>query len=139
MKTNENARKVSQGDSLTELNSPIIFELGAVSGLLFKDDGIHHLLENDMLQIAEVKTVDDKRANIIIGLTIIMEEYFELKFVLTTTRGIERMSIYDQVGNLNAFQLKKWMHTVLCDEMRKTTLITKFPEYYSFDDTLFLA
>ncbi|MDB5287346.1 MAG: hypothetical protein JWR05_2295 [Mucilaginibacter sp.] len=131
--------RAGQGGTCTNPNKPIIFELAAIAGLFFNEEGIQELFEHDMLHLAEVRTIDNERADIIVGLSIATSDYFELSFVLTTTRGIERFSIYDEIENLESFHLKRWMHIVLCDEGRKSSLINSFPEDYSFDSNLFLA
>lgn len=136
---NNQLDKSTQGGRISKSPKPVIFELGTVAGLFFNDEGIHLLFRDDFIQLGEAHTIENDRANIIIALYITDTDYFELRFVITTTRGTEHMSTYDKLENLESFQLKKWMHIVLCDKKRKISLIKRYPELYSFDATHFLA
>lgn len=139
MKNKIKNSKDVQGANFTKTLKPVIFDISSIASLFFTESGVNHLVDNELLHIPDVKTIDNEPADIIMGLSPLEGEYFELKLVLTTTHGVERLTIYDTLKNLNSFQLKKWMHIGLCHEGQKKELISKCPEEYSFDSTLRLA
>lgn len=116
----------------TNQHEPIIFDLASIAGLFFKEDAVNALLEENSITIKNLYSKNSELASIYIDLSLANCDYYELTFRIMDLRGDESIRIYDELINLDSYNLKKWMHIALCDEIRKRDLINNFPENYSF-------